>query len=162
MRKWILNAGRIGLGVLLAAGLAASLPAQDRKPIQFDRNQGKAALSDFAEDPVVDTRRDEKIRHNIPVLQAAVVTEERYVDPDALYDRRLSMYESGQTFNTSLPRTTSPDGQAEERAGAGDRRSGEDRGAADSTFKILLVATFLALCFGAYLVSLRKGARTGP
>jgi len=50
MKKWIRNAGRFGLGVFFAAGLVTGLPAQDRKTIQFDPNQGKAALSDPVEE----------------------------------------------------------------------------------------------------------------
>ena len=55
--------------------------------VQFDPEQGKAGLRDSVKPPRVGESYDRSVRHNIPVLQAAKRSENRYVDREELYKR---------------------------------------------------------------------------
>lgn len=68
------------------------------------RSEGKAVLPIVAEPPHVGPERDEKVRGDLPVLRDARVPDDRFIERDQLYKRKLAMYEGGTRYDRALPR----------------------------------------------------------
>ncbi len=104
--------------------------------------------------------REARIRKNIPALLAATRTENRYVDPDDLYERRMAMVEHGDTYSRALPRMTSPDGDVEEEKTRKRSPAPVQAEEGGHGIKIILVGVFLSICMGLYWISHRGGKRS--
>jgi len=157
--------GRFCITLFVLTSSAAAQPRAEARDVKFDPHQGKAALSDFTEDPVVHREAyEENMRRRIPVLRAAVRDEKRYVDPTELHQRQLAMHGDGETFHRALPRGASPDGDIpdpEPEAGS-ENRSPIRLDGGGAGWKVLLVATLLAACIGLYFVALRRSGAPRP